>query len=198
MDPAFEWISTYGYVAIFGLLLLGIVGLPVPDEALLTFVGYLSFKGDLHVGGALLAAVLGTTGGITVSYGLGRFIGLRLLTRVTSLLHLHPDSVQHAQIWIQRWGPYALPLAYFVPGVRHIAALLTGASGLPLLRFARFAYSGALLWCGTFIAIGYGFGAEWSRLSPVMQRTIVIVALLACTGIAVLLLVLRRHRRRNS
>ena len=198
MDLAFEWISTYGYVAIVGLLLLGIVGLPVPDEALLTFVGYLSFKGDLHVGAALLSAVLGTTGGITISYGLGRFIGLRLLIRVTSFLHLHPDGVQHAQIWIQRWGPYALPLAYFVPGARHVAALLTGASGLPLSTFARFAYSGALLWCGTFIAIGYGFGAEWSRLSPVMQRTIVIVVLLACTGTAVLLLALRRRKQPTS
>ncbi|MBA2251795.1 MAG: DedA family protein, partial [Nitrospirales bacterium] len=45
MDQAFAWIADYGYVAIFGLLVLGIVGLPVPDEALLTFVGYLSFQG---------------------------------------------------------------------------------------------------------------------------------------------------------
>lgn len=49
MDLGFAWITHYGYVAIFVLLMLGIVGLPVPDEALLTFVGYLSFKGDLQV-----------------------------------------------------------------------------------------------------------------------------------------------------
>jgi membrane protein DedA with SNARE-associated domain len=69
MEHAFQWITTYGYVAIFGLLILGIVGLPVPDEALLTFVGYLSFKGELHLGGAVLAAILGTSCGITISYG---------------------------------------------------------------------------------------------------------------------------------
>lgn len=33
MDVVFVWISQYGYAAIFGLLVLGIVGLPVPDEA---------------------------------------------------------------------------------------------------------------------------------------------------------------------
>ena len=35
-----HWISQYGYPAIFCLLMLGIVGLPVPDETLLTFTGY--------------------------------------------------------------------------------------------------------------------------------------------------------------
>src|SRR5438067_9158429 len=39
------WITQYGYFAIFCLLVLGIVGLPVPDETLLTFSGYLVFKG---------------------------------------------------------------------------------------------------------------------------------------------------------
>ena len=68
MDLAFTWITHYGYAAIFLLLMLGIVGLPVPDEALLTFVGYLSFKGDLQFVASLLTAFLGTACGITVSY----------------------------------------------------------------------------------------------------------------------------------
>jgi membrane protein DedA with SNARE-associated domain len=41
------WIAQYGYLAIFSLLVLGIVGLPVPDETLLTFTGYLVFRGHL-------------------------------------------------------------------------------------------------------------------------------------------------------
>ena len=41
------WITQYGYLAIFGGLVFGIVGLPVPDETLLTFTGYLIFKGHL-------------------------------------------------------------------------------------------------------------------------------------------------------
>ena len=39
------WITQYGYLAIFFLLVFGIVGLPVPDETLLTFTGYLVFTG---------------------------------------------------------------------------------------------------------------------------------------------------------
>ena len=43
----FVWIAQYGYLAIFCLLMFGIVGLPVPDETLLTFTGYLVYKGTL-------------------------------------------------------------------------------------------------------------------------------------------------------
>ena len=48
MHMLFPWVSHYGYAALFGLLMVGIVGLPVPDETLLTFSGYLISKGKFH------------------------------------------------------------------------------------------------------------------------------------------------------
>jgi membrane protein DedA with SNARE-associated domain len=196
MDLAFEWITHYGYFAIFFLLLLGIVGLPVPDEAVLTFVGYLTFKGDLRLGPSLLAAFLGSACGITVSYGLGRLFGLQVLTRVGPLLHVAPEHILQAQGWVRRWGRFVLPLAYFLPGVRHVAALIAGASQLTMSGFAAFAYSGALLWSATFIGIGFGFGEEWSRSSPAVHRTVVVIALSVGLGIAMILGILW-HRKRH-
>ncbi len=37
MDTIAHWITQYGYAGLFVLLMLGIVGVPVPDETLLTF-----------------------------------------------------------------------------------------------------------------------------------------------------------------
>ena len=31
MEAVFGWVSTYGYGALFGILIFGIVGLPIPD-----------------------------------------------------------------------------------------------------------------------------------------------------------------------
>ncbi len=42
-----NWVTRYGYLGIFALLMLGIVGVPVPDELLLTCAGFLVFKGYL-------------------------------------------------------------------------------------------------------------------------------------------------------
>ncbi len=44
MDGLLNWIPEYDSPALFLLLMLGIVGLPIPDETLLTFSGYLIFK----------------------------------------------------------------------------------------------------------------------------------------------------------
>jgi membrane protein DedA with SNARE-associated domain len=75
------WITQYGYLAIFSLLVLGIVGLPVPDETLLTFTGYLVYSGHLSLPIAYAAAFCGSACGITLSYALGRWFGLSLIHR---------------------------------------------------------------------------------------------------------------------
>ena len=54
MSHVFAWIAQYGYGAIFLLLMLGVVGLPVPDETLLVYCGYLISKGVMHPAGAFL------------------------------------------------------------------------------------------------------------------------------------------------
>ena len=196
MDLGFEWIARYGYGAIFVLLLLGIVGLPVPDETLLLLVGYLSFTGDLRLEPALVSAFLGSACGVSVSYALGRLVGIHAVDKLATRLHIPPAHLALTYQWVARWGKYVLLVAYFIPGVRHLAALVMGASLLPPLVFARFAYTGALVWTGTFIGLGYVGGEEWRHLAPVHHRTVVISAVLAVLAIAILLVAFWRYRRK--
>lgn len=53
MDIVKDLISNYGYFAIYGLLAIGIIGLPVPDEFMMTFVGYLSSISVLKCPGSI-------------------------------------------------------------------------------------------------------------------------------------------------
>jgi membrane protein DedA with SNARE-associated domain len=55
-----HWLSQYGDAALFGLLVFGIVGVPVPDETLLTLAGVFVRRGDLSFAPTYLAASLGT------------------------------------------------------------------------------------------------------------------------------------------
>lgn len=185
MDTGLHWIDRYGYGAIFLLLMLGVVGLPVSDETLLIFVGYLSFKGTLQLEPALLTAFLGSGSGITLSYGIGRYIGLPAFIKFGHLIHLQPAHLAEAQRWVERWGKYSLLVAYFIPGVRHFAALILGAALLPVTSFARFAYAGALIWSGSFIGLGYFAGEEWNQLSPIVHRTATLVLLLVLLMLAI-------------
>jgi len=185
MHTVFGWISQYGYPALFGLLVLGIVGLPVPDETLLTFCGYLIYTHRLNFGLAYLAGFLGSLCGISISYYLGRRFGRLALTRFGKYVHLTPERVTKVEQQFDRFGAGLLTAGYFVPGVRHFTAVVAGMSGLPLRRFALFAYFGAALWIGAFLTLGYVVGERWEHTTEVLHRY-----LLIATGVIAVILLL--------
>ena len=170
------WITQYGYQAIFVLLVLGIVGLPVPDETLLTFTGYLIYKGHLSPPLAFVSALTGSASGITVSYALGRVFGMALLHRFGKYLHLTPERLDRAHAWFEQIGQWALTFGYFIPGVRHLTAYAAGISSLEPQRFAIFAYLGSVLWVSTFLSLGYLLGERWHTVERNIHRYLVFVA----------------------
>jgi membrane protein DedA with SNARE-associated domain len=193
VESVFGWVAHYGYVAIFGLLMLGIVGLPIPDETLLMFTGYLIFKHELEPLPAFAAGFLGSICGITVSYALGRMLGLYLVTRLGHFLHIEPEALEQVRAWYERKGKYGLVISYFIPGIRHLAAYVAGSSRLSLPVFATFAYLGGLLWSGSFISIGYVLGDEWQQMSVSLHRYLLIGAGIITVVIAIGFILMRRR-----
>jgi len=161
--PPLHWITRYGYAGIFALRALGIVGLPIPDETLLIFVGYSIYRGRLHPVPAVLSAFAGTACGISLSYALGRGFGKFIVPHLRYFLHLGSDRLNRVHDWFRRAGRWALVLGYYVPGVRHLTAYAAGTSGLRFLDFAVFAYAGGLFWSITFVGLGYLLGEKWRR-----------------------------------
>jgi membrane protein DedA with SNARE-associated domain len=158
------WITQYGYLAIFLLLMCGIVGLPVPDETLLTFAGFLVYKGNFSLPLTIGAALAGSLCGITVSYTLGRTFGMKLIHRYGRYMHITEDHVEKAHAWFARVGHWGLTFGYFVPGVRHLTAYAAGMSALEPPQFALFAYPGGLLWVSAFVGLGYFLGDRWEAV----------------------------------
>lgn len=170
MIPAhLHWIKTYGYLGVSSSLMLGIFGLPIPDETILAFVGYLVFKGYFRPIPALLTAFLGSICGVTLSYTVGRTLGLRLLEKYGKYLHVTPERFARVHQWFEKYGKWSLFGGYFLPGVRHLTALSAGVSGLEYRHFALFAYPGGLLWVATFLTLGYTVGEEWGKVMPQVQ-----------------------------
>jgi membrane protein DedA with SNARE-associated domain len=159
MDRHFlDWLVRFGTPVLFFAQLFGIFGLPIPDELLLTVAGVLVRKGQLDGIPTVVAAVAGCTAGITISYVLGRTVGVATLQRV---MHVRPETLQTAQIWFRRFGRWLLTFGYFIPGVRHVTALAAGSTPLEYRTFATYAYPGAILWSSTFVALGYVAGDRW-------------------------------------
>jgi len=188
------WITQYGYVAIFALLVLGIVGLPVPDETLLTFVGYLIFRHKLELPLAFLSALAGSVCGISISYGLGRIFGMKLIHRYGKYLRIKDEHLAKAHAWFERAGHWSLTFGYFVPGVRHFTAYAAGIAELKAPAFMLFAYSGAVLWVSVFLTLGYFLGDRWETVSRDIHRYILTLAIALAVMLAAYL-VLRKRRQ---
>ena len=195
-QTALEWITRYGYLGIFSLLVFGIVGLPVPDEWLLTFSGYLVFRQTLSYVPAVTAAFLGSACGISISYSLGRGFGTYILEKYGRYVHITHEHIEHVRDWFTRLGRWTLLIGYFIPGVRHLTAYLAGASNLEFSRFALFAYSGALIWSLTFITAGYLLGEQWTRVAENLHSDSILI-FAAVIGVVVIYLAFRFIRRRQ-
>ena len=176
------FISRYAYGGIFALLMFGIAGVPIPDEFLLTFVGFLVFRRQLSFAPALAAAFAGSACGISVSFLLGRTAGAWLVHRYGRWLHVDDARLQRVHNWFERFGGWSLTFGYFVAGVRHLTALVAGMAEYEPPKFAAYAYTGALLWTTTFIGLGVYLGERWHEASRVyrhLPRLILAAVLLA-------------------
>ncbi len=178
------WIAQYGYAAIVGLLMLGIVGLPVPDETLLTFTGYLVFRGTFRLPLAFAAAVAGSGCGITISYLLGRTFGLKLIHRYGRYVRIREEHVDKAHAWFRRAGHWSLTFGYFIPGVRHLTAYAAGMSDLEAPQFALFAYCGCCLWVSAFLSLGYFLGDRWQAVEHNVHHYLVYLTLAGVIALA--------------
>src|SRR5437899_5584917 len=182
-EIALHWIGQYGYAGILSLLIFGIVGLPVPDEWLLTFSGFLVFKRTLLFVPTFAAAFCGSACGITVSYALGRIFDTYVLVKYGSYIHMTPDRLARVHSWFERRCRWTLPVVYFVPGVRHLTGYIAGASELSFSNFALFAYTGAFCWAAIFITLGYILGGEWNRGFQSLDETQILMIALVATAV---------------
>ena len=201
MEAVFDWITQYGYIALFMLLMLGIVGLPIPDETLMVFCGYLISKGTLNPAATWLTAFAGSVCGITVSYMLGRTFGLKLIERYGKYLHFTPEKLEKVLRWFDRIGHWTLFIGYYIAGVRHFTAVVAGTSGLRPVHFGMYAYSGAAVWVTTFLTIGYFVGENWKLIAEQVHHRLAQVSAVAFAIVAVVLLVrwwLNRGGRKSA
>jgi membrane protein DedA with SNARE-associated domain len=184
-QTAAYWISHYGYAGLFTLLTLGIVGLPVPDETLLIYAGFLVQKGDLAAVPTFLIAFAGSICGITLSFLIGRSGGWFLVVKYGRFIRLKPEKVDAVHKWFHRIGKWLLVIGYFLIGVRHLTAFVAGCSRLEWRTFALFAYFGALVWSATFISLGWWLGRRWHSVAYELHKHLLLVTIGLFVAIAI-------------
>ncbi len=191
-DSILPWLTQYGGFALFGLLALGIFGLPIPDETIMVFCGYLMVKGQIESVTTIIACLMGSLCGITLSYFLGRAAGNYLAKKVGCWVGITEERVTRVRNWFERIGKWTLFFGYFVPGLRHFTGYVAGATQLDYKKFALFAYPGAIVWVATFLSLGYFFGERAEHIIDMLD-TDILIGLLVVIILICLIVFLRRR-----
>ncbi|WP_311764875.1 DedA family protein [Paenibacillus agricola] len=192
-------IEDYGYIALFGLLAVGIVGIPVPDEILMTTVGSLTIEGGrLTFFKSFIASFAGTMVGMIVSYYLGNTVGKPFLYRYGKWVKLTPQRLDLVEGWFQKYGLWTVVFGYYVPGVRHFTCYLAGVSGVSIWRYLLYAGSGAMVWCLTFLTLGHVIGLNAPKIMAVIHHYLGIGGIIAVVVIGLAAIIYWRVRKRKK
>lgn len=153
-----DFVTHYGYFAVFLFLALGIFGLPMPDEFVIVFTGYLSSAGLLNFVGAMAIAILGVFIGTLVTYTIGKKVGRPIVERFGKWVGLSEKRVLRVERWFGRYGSWTVTLGFFVPGMRHFVCCFSGMSGMAVKRYMLFSSLGTTASGIICITLGYLFG----------------------------------------
>ncbi|MGM0714132.1 DedA family protein [Brevibacillus parabrevis] len=178
VDMLTESVGQFGYFALFFMLWLGIVGMPIPDEVIVLSAGVLTSLGILHVFPAFVATYLGVVSGLSLGYVLGRWLGAPALNWIGKKKGMN-KYVDRAQALLDRYGSYALCISYFLPVVRHVVPYLVGIGKMTFRRYALFSYTTGLVWTLVLFFAGNLMGNNVENLNAfvgMFNQTLVVTA----------------------
>src|SRR2546428_2131420 len=138
-----QLIADWGNAGIFLVVILGNIGLPVPEETVLAGAGYLVWSGRLQLIPVLIVSIVSAVAGDNFGYWLGRRYGRAAVERYARWL-LTPARGGGAESFVSRYGALAVCVARFVGGVPLFGRPLAGGGWPSLPSF----FPGDLLWAG--------------------------------------------------
>lgn len=191
-------LATWGYLALFGIVLLSALGIPVGSEIATGYAGALASgqlttsHDHLALGAVIVVAVAGELVGSLFGYAIGRFGGRPLVDRVGKYVLLTHRDLDRAEAWFARRGDPFVFFGRFIPLLRSFVSVAAGLGEMSIGRFLAFTVAGCAVWCGVLASIGYSLGASWHHVIKVFSDAGYVLAGLFV--IAVIALVVHRIR----
>jgi membrane protein DedA with SNARE-associated domain len=196
MKDLLEFLVQHGYAVLFVWVFVEQIGLPLPAVPMLLAAGVLSGTGQMNAAWALVCALAASVIADVVWFELGRHRGAKVL-QFLCRISLEPDScVRRTEDVFQKYGPRALVVAKFVPGLNVAAPPMSAVVRMRLWKFLIFDALGALLWAATFGALGYIFSHQLEDVASYVGR--VGTGLVWLLVVAVCAYIYRRFRQRKA
>ncbi len=187
-------VSSYGYWAVFLLVAIESLGVPLPGETAVIIAG--AYAGSTHklspwliFAAAAAAAIVGNS----VGYWVGEKGGYRLARRYGSKIRLDERKLKVARYLFDRHGGKVIFFGRFVSILRTYAAFLAGTSRMSWRKFLPATVASSIVWAAVYTVAAYFAGAALERDSGTVS---LILGIVAAVVIVVALIMVRQHTKK--
>jgi len=199
-----QFITNYGYLAIFVLMLAESACIPVPSELIMTFGGALAAGAvpgtHLNLVGVILAGTAGNVAGSYIAWAVGRFGAEPALRRLAQRrwgrrLGIREHDIDKGIAWFDRHGNKAVLIGRVLPVVRTFISLPAGIAEMPALRFGIYTTIGCIPWTTALAVAGYAVGQNWESIVNAFHGPTYIIAGVVVVALVILAWRYLRNRR---
>jgi membrane protein DedA with SNARE-associated domain len=157
------YVTRYGYLAIFILVFLQEIGMPnpFPNEILLMFSGYLSFKGLLFLPYVILTVVCADFIGTNILYFIFYNAGAYIMRKRPKWIPLSDKMISKLSDRISKGGQLRIYIFRVTPFTRGYASVITGLLQIKPAIFLPLALISGFTWALVYVVIGYFIGPSW-------------------------------------
>jgi membrane protein DedA with SNARE-associated domain len=187
-------ISTYGYWALFGLVGLESLGIPLPGETTLISAGiYSSHSHKLAVGAIFAVASAGAIIGDNVGFWIGDKGRYRLLRRYGHYVRVDEAKMKIGRYIFDRHGDKVVFFGRFVSVLRTYAAFLAGTNKMRWRQFLVYNAAGGVVWSAIY---AFGSYAAGNSLRKVSGTANIILGVVVAVAIVIAIAAVRRQAGR--
>jgi membrane protein DedA with SNARE-associated domain len=181
-----DLIEQSGYLGVAFLMFLETVFPPIPSEVIMSLAGFQAAKGSLSLPGVIAAGTAGAMLGNTFWYLVARAYGYDRFKKLTQrhgrILTIHPEELDEAQHWFDRWGAAAVGIGRIIPTARSLISVPAGILHMSLSRFVIYSLMGTATWTAVLAVAGYLLGRAYADaekyINPLATGVMVLIVLL--------------------
>ncbi len=158
------YVTRYGYLAILILVFLQEIGMPnpFPNELLLLFSGYLSFKGLLFLPYVILTAISADFIGTSLLYFLFYKTGTVIIQKKPKWIPISTSLIDKLSSKISSGGLFSIYIFRLTPFTRGYTSVITGLIQVKPRIFLPIAFISALTWASVYVLTGHLIGPFWN------------------------------------
>ena len=170
MEALQEFVDNFTYIGVFAVLVLGSLGVPIPEEMPIIAAGVLSHEGLVRWWLALPVCLLGVLSGDVVLYWVGRRWGEQVLDWRMVRLVLTPAREQWLKAAYRRHAVKTVVTARHVMGLRAAAFLTAGIARVPFWKFVVADAGAAVFGIPVGFGLAYFFTDHIKAISADVHR----------------------------